>query len=280
LTRARSAAKDGAVAVPITWVDAFTDVPFTGNPAAVCVLPAAAPAKWMQSVAHELGLAETAFVHGDSTSWQLRWFTPKAEVDLCGHATLAAAHTLWSTDQVQRFTPITFHTRSGPVYARVREDDTQWIELDFPCEPAMPADPPAGLLDALGLGRAIWIGRNRFDWLVVLDRESDVRELSPDFRSLARIEARGVIVSAAADEGTGYDFVSRFFAPALGIDEDPVTGSAHCCLGPHWGERRGQDALVGRQLSPRGGTVRMVLRGPRVALAGQAVTVLHGQLVC
>jgi PhzF family phenazine biosynthesis protein len=264
------------VAVPITWVDAFTDEPFTGNPAGVCVLPAAAPEPWMQSIARELGLSETAFVHREREAWRLRWFTPTTEVDLCGHATLAAAHVLWSFGHAPEREPIEFHTKSGPLHARPADP---WIELDFPAEPAVPADPPADLVPALGLGRAIWIGRNRLDWIVVLDRESDVRELVPDLARLKSIPARGVMVTAAADAEAGYDFVSRFFAPAFGIDEDPVTGSAHCCLAPYWAERWGKDALVGRQVSARGGTVRVQMRGPRIALGGKAVTVLHGQLL-
>ncbi len=264
------------MAVPITWVDAFTDEPFAGNPAAICVLPAAAPEPWMQSIARELGLSETAFVHREDEAWRLRWFTPVAEVDLCGHATLAAAHVLWSYGHAPHTESLEFHTKSGPLHAR---ENAGWIELDFPTEPAVPADPPGELAPALGLGRAIWFGRNRLDWIVVLDRESDVRELAPDFARLKSIPARGVMVTAAADPDTGYDFVSRYFAPAFGIDEDPVTGSAHCCLGPYWAERWGKDALVARQVSPRGGTVRVQMRGPRIALGGKAVTVLHGQLV-
>lgn len=264
------------MAVPITWVDAFTNEPFAGNPAAICVLPAGAPEPWMQSIARELGLSETAFVHREREGWRLRWFTPVAEVDLCGHATLAAAHVLWSYGHAPEREPLTFHTKSGPLHAR---SEAAWIELDFPTEPAVPAEPPEALAVALGLGRAIWIGRNRLDWLVVLDRESDVRELAPDFAQLKAIPARGVMVTAAAAPDSGYDFVSRYFAPAFGIDEDPVTGSAHCCLGPYWAERWGKDTLVGRQVSARGGTVRVRMRGPRIALGGQAVTVLHGQLV-
>lgn len=264
------------MSTPITWVDAFTDEPFAGNPAAICVLPGAAPEPWMQAIARELGLSETAFVHREGADWRLRWFTPTAEVDLCGHATLAAAHVLWSRDHVPAGSAIVFHTKSGPLHARARDS---WIELDFPAEPAIAEEPPADLLDALGLGRAIWIGRNRLDWLVVLDREADVRGLAPDFARLKAIPARGVIVTAAADPGTSWDFVSRYFAPAFGIDEDPVTGSAHCCLAPYWGERWGKTSLVGRQVSARGGTVMVERRGPRIALSGRAVTVLHGELL-
>jgi PhzF family phenazine biosynthesis protein len=265
-----------AVAVPITWIDAFTDEPFAGNPAAVCVLPGAAPEPWMQSVARELGISETAFVHREADAWNLRWFTPVTEVDLCGHATLAAAHALWSYGHVPVAETITFATKSGPLHASTA---APWIELDFPAEPAVPTEAPDELLAALGLARASWCGRNRLDWLVVLDREDEVRELVPDFASLRTLPTRGVIVSAAADASPDCDFVSRYFAPACGIDEDPVTGSAHSCLGPYWGERRGKDTMLGRQVSPRGGTVRVRLRGPRIALGGKAVTVLHGQLV-
>jgi PhzF family phenazine biosynthesis protein len=274
LTRVGTGAEDGAVTVPITWIDAFTDEPFAGNPAAVCVLPGAAPEPWMQSVARELGLSETAFVHREPDAWRLRWFTPTSEVDLCGHATLAAAHALWAYGHVLANDTITFHTKSGPLLASAAEP---WIELDFPAEPAAPAAAPDGLLAALGLPRARWVGKNRLDWLVALDREDEVRGLAPDMAMLRGIPTRGVIVTAAADARDEYDFVSRYFAPAFGIDEDPVTGSAHCCLGPYWGERWGKETMVARQVSQRGGTVRVRLRGPRIALGGKAV--LHGQLV-
>ncbi len=263
----------------IVQVDAFTDRPFAGNPAAVCVLPGPADEGWMQAVAREMNLAETAFLHrrpaGDG--FALRWFTPTTEVELCGHATLASARVLWEEGHLPPGETARFHTRSGLLTAERRGE---WIELDFPAEPPEPAAPPAGLLAALGLaaGDAWYTGRNRFDWLVEVGAEEIVRELQPDFTALKAIPTRGAIVTAPS-AAPGFDFVSRFFAPGAGIDEDPVTGSAHCCLGPFWAARLGKDTLVGRQVSARGGTVRVRPAGDRVILGGQAVTTLRGELL-
>lgn len=259
----------------IVQVDAFTATPFAGNPAAVCVLPGPAAADWMQSVANEMNLAETAFAvrRGDS-GYDLRWFTPATEVDLCGHATLASAHVLWEDGHLAAGTEARFHTRSGLLTAR---QAGEWIEMDFPAEPPNADPPPPGLLDALGV-RAERTGHSaRLDYRLVEVVDHDaVRRASPDFRALARV-ARGVIVTARA-RSDGIDFVSRFFAPALGVDEDSVTGSAHCALAPYWGARLGKDAMVGAQISARGGIVRVRVAGDRVILGGQAVTVMRGDL--
>lgn len=261
---------------PLFQVDAFAEVPFSGNPAAVCLLDRAAPEGWMQRVAAEMNLSETAFLvpRDGEAAFDLRWFTPTVEVDLCGHATLASAHVLWETGRAAPGATLHFHTRSGVLSA---ERGEHGIMLDFPAMPPEPADMPAGLADALGVTPR-YVVRSRFDYVVELDDEQDVRALAPDLRALGRIEGtRGVIVTAPGTDGP--DFVSRFFAPAVGVDEDPVTGSAHCCLAPYWAERIGRNALVGYQASKRGGTVRVELVGDRVRLGGRAVTVLSGELL-
>ena len=256
-----------------TQVDAFTSEPFGGNPAAVCLLPRPVESGWMQHVAREMNLSETAFLVRRDGSFDLRWFTPAVEVDLCGHATLASAHVLWEEDHVPPNAATVFHTLSGRLSAVLRDG---WIEMDFPAEPDEPAPAPDGLTEALG-AEATYVGRNRLDYLLEVDTEATVRHLAPDFRGLQEIEARGVIVTARAD-ADGFDFVSRFFAPYAGIDEDPVTGSAHRCLGPYWQRRLGRDAFTAWQASERGGLVEVEVRGERVALSGQAVTVLRGEL--
>src|SRR3989449_1054785 len=215
------------MALRILQVDAFSDRPFAGNPAAVCILPGPADPAWMQNVAREMNLSETAFLHKEKDGYQLRWFTPAVEVDLCGHATLASAHVLWEGGHLVRNQQARFHTRSGLLTAEQRGD---WIELDFPATPAVPGPLPAGLALALGV-TPCWTGRSNFDYLLEVDSEATVRALEPDFAALRRVEARGVIVTSRATT-PGYDFVSRFFAPRVGVDEDPVTGSAHCALTP------------------------------------------------
>jgi predicted PhzF superfamily epimerase YddE/YHI9 len=262
------------MSIRIVQVDAFTDRPFAGNPAAVCVLSEAAPEQWMLDVAREMNLSETAFLVPEDGGFRLRWFTPAAEVDLCGHATVASAHVLWQDGHLPPGAQARFHTRSGLLLADRRGN---WIELDFPATPGLPADPPTGLLAALGC-QAQAVMRNRFDYLLELDSEPAVRRLAPDFTALRKIEARGVIVTARSSTA-GFDFVSRFFAPAVGVDEDPVTGSAHCALGPYWGERLGKTGMTAFQASARGGIVRVRLEGDRVILGGQAVTVMAGELV-
>jgi PhzF family phenazine biosynthesis protein len=257
----------------IYQVDAFTERPFAGNPAAVCILPEARDESWMQNLAREMNLSETAFLLRQPDGFDLRWFTPSTEMDLCGHATLASAHILWERGYLMPEEQARFHTRSGLLAATQTGD---WIELDFPAEPAAPATPPDHLARALGVEPSR-VGENRFDYLVEVATEETVRRMEPDYTLLRQISTRGIIVTSQADS-PGYDFVSRFFAPAVGIHEDPVTGSAHCCLRPYWGERLGKDRLVAYQASPRGGTVRVRLGGERVFLGGQAITVLCGQL--
>ena len=263
------------MALTITQVDAFTSEPFRGNPAAVCVLPAPADPVWMQRVAREMNLSETAFlVRREDGEFDLRWFTPVVEVDLCGHATLASAHVLWEEGHLRTDTPAVFHTRSGRLSAVLRG---KWIEMDFPAEPDEPVPAPDGLAGTLG-AEPTYVGRNRFDYLVEVDTQTTVERLTPDMRRLRKLEVRGIIVTAQADT-EGFDFVSRFFAPNTGVDEDPVTGSAHCCLGPYWRRRLGRDTFTARQVSERGGLVKVAVRGERVTLSGQAVTVLRGELL-
>jgi PhzF family phenazine biosynthesis protein len=262
------------MAQPIYVVDAFADRPFGGNPAAVCPLDRPADDGWMQHVAVEMNLSETAFLVPEAGGYRLRWFTPAVEVGLCGHATLASAHVLWETGRLPTPATARFHTRSGLLTAK---RDGELIVLDFPAVPVERCDPPAGLEEALGT-TPVGVGRNRMDVLVELQSESAVRGLRPDFGGLAAVPARGVIVTAASDDPE-FDFVSRFFAPASGVPEDPVTGSAHCALGPFWAARFGRTDLVGRQVSKRGGRVRVVVRGDRVELGGRAVTVLRGELL-
>jgi len=260
--------------LPLVQVDAFTDQPFAGNPAAVCVLTEAHDARWMQDVARQMHLSATAFLVPDGGDYQLRWFTPTVEVDLCGHATLASAHVLWEGGYLAPDAEARFHTRSGLLTAR-RVDG--WIEMDFPSEPPLATETPAGLAEALGT-RPRWVGKNRLYYLLEVADEADVRGLAPHFADLVEATEQGVIVTARGGP-EGFDFISRFFAPALGVAEDPVTGSAHCALAPYWGERLGKQQMVGFQASMRGGVVRVRLAGERVILAGQAVTVLRGELL-
>lgn len=254
-------------------VDAFTDSAFRGNPAAVCFLDGARDDAWMANVAAEMNLSETAFLAQRDGSWSLRWFTPAVEVDLCGHATLASAHAIWS-EGVSGDGVLRFQTRSGELTAR---RDGELIELDFPVKREEPIAAPAGLLDALGVADAVYVGRNQFDYVVELSSADEVRSLNPDHAVLRQLPVRGIIVTARGDGD--YDFISRFFAPGSGIDEDPVTGSAHCCLTPYWAQRLGRNELRAWQASPRGGALRVRLDGDRVKLAGRAVTVLRGELL-
>lgn len=260
--------------IPIVQVDAFTDDAFAGNPAAVCLLDGPRNERWMQSVANEMNLSETAFLIKRDDGFDLRWFTPEAEVELCGHATLASAHVLWEEDILGKQEAARFHTRSGLLSATRKEG---WIEMDFPAELQKPAIAPPALTRALGT-TPVYIGKNRFDYLVELESEDVLRNLHPDFSVLKTVPARGVIVTAPSDS-KDYDFVSRFFAPAIGINEDPVTGSAHCCLGPYWQKRLKKDFFTAYQASRRGGIVRVNVQGDRVMLSGQAVTVFRGELI-
>jgi len=258
----------------VVQVDAFTDRPFSGNPAAVCVLREAPTEQWMRDVAREMNLSETAFLTPHDDGYNLRWFTPAVEVDLCGHATVASAHVLWEDGHLPVGRQARFHTRSGLLLADRRGD---WIELDFPAKVATPAEAPPDLFPALGV-QARFVARNQFDYLVEVESEEKLRAMTPDFTALRKLPVRGVIVTARPSS-TEFDFVSRFFAPGSGIDEDPVTGSSHCALGPYWGERLGKSDLTAYQASARGGVVRVRLNGDRVILGGQAVTVMRGELV-
>jgi PhzF family phenazine biosynthesis protein len=265
--------------LPVVVVDAFARRPFEGNPAAVCVLNREASADWMQRVASELNLSETAFVAPGRDGFALRWFTPAAEASLCGHATLATAHVLWEMGHGDGADKLAFHTRSGVLKARRCDGD---IQIDLPARPVRAANPPPGIVRALAVdaARAFETLEGRTvdrDLLIELDEEAAVRELAPDFTAM-RDHPGGVVVTARADSGR-YDFVSRYFAPAWGIDEDPVTGSAHCVLAPYWHERMQRSRLVGYQASPRGGVVVAEVRGDRVRLSGGAVTVSRGSLV-
>jgi len=258
---------------PLFIVDAFAARPLAGNQAAVCLLEKPADAGWMQQFAAEMNFAETAYVVPGEEAFQLRWFTPAVEVQLCGHATLASAHILWETGRADRDAEIRFDTiHSGRLTCR-RNDD--WIEMNFPSDPPAACDPPAILAESLGATlRAC--AKGRYDYLVELDSEAAVRGLDPDFRRLAELPVRGIIATAPG-EGD-FDFVSRFFGPAAGIDEDPATGSAHCVLAPYWGERLGRQQLLGFQASQRGGTVRVHVNGDRVILGGQAWTTVAGEI--
>lgn len=259
--------------VPIFQVDAFTSRPFSGNPAAVCILPQPREAAWMQNVAREMNLSETAFLVPEGDIFQLRWFTPAVEVDLCGHATLASAHVLWENHYLPSEKQACFSTRSGLLTAQKKES---WIEMDFPVKPEEPASPPEGLAKALGV-EIKYVGRNQFDYLVLVAKEEIVLQMQPDFALLKELPIRGVIVTSKAEKGP-YDFVSRFFAPRVGVNEDPVTGSAHCCLGPFWAKRLGKKELLAYQASSRGGIIKVTLQGARVLLAGQAITIFQGEL--
>jgi predicted PhzF superfamily epimerase YddE/YHI9 len=295
---------------PFVQVDAFTSEAFAGNPAAVCFLPKEVDwmQPWMQKVAREMNLAETAFLRpldgeGGRREFELRWFTPTVEIDLCGHATLASAHALWESGRLAPGEQARFHTRSGLLTAdpldagagdagagdaaplNTTGGDASghsagggWIQLDFPLTPNDPVPAPDGLIDAIGAGPPLYVGRSKFDYLVQVESEAVLRGVSPDLRRLSAIEARGVIVTSKAANGD-YDFVSRFFAPRAGIDEDPVTGSAHCTLADFWHKQLGKTRFLARQISPRGGVLRVGLQGDRVLLGGQAITVLRGELL-
>jgi PhzF family phenazine biosynthesis protein len=263
------------MSIPLFQVDSFASRPFRGNPAGVCLLDRPAPASWMQNVAAEMNISETAFLLPEKGGFRLRWFTPKVEVNLCGHATLATAHVLWEEGILPLGAEARFRSRSG-VLAAVRRGG--WIELDFPSRPTEPAPAgwTAGLAAALGV-KPLFVGRSVEDALVEVAGEPRVRGLKPDIARLERLSVRGVIVTSRAST-RGFDFVSRFFAPAVGIPEDPVTGSAHCVLAPFWAGRLGKPSLTALQASPRGGVLKVSARGNRVKIAGQAVTVFRAVL--
>jgi PhzF family phenazine biosynthesis protein len=266
------------MSIPLYQVDAFTNASFAGNPAAVCLLPSARDASWMQDVAAEMNLSETAFLRPQRDgAYRLRWFTPTDEVDLCGHATLASAHVLWNEGHLSPDAEARFETESGFLTATHSEG---WITMDFPAEAPTPVEPPPVLLDGLDLLDPLYVGWSERDYLLRCADEAEVRALDPDMNAVAEVDGRGIIVTAASDRNE-VDFVSRFFAPGVGVPEDPVTGSAHCALAPYWAEQTGRTTLTGRQISARGGTVRVALDrpdAPRVSLSGQATTVVHGRL--
>jgi PhzF family phenazine biosynthesis protein len=255
------------------WVDAFTDRPLAGNPAAVCLLDGPREDAWMQGLAREMGLSETAYLLQEGDVLRLRWFTPTIEMNLCGHATLATAHVLWEAGRLPPEAAVPFQTLSGTLTCR-RTDG--WIEMDFPAEPAEAVEPPRGLLDGLGL-RPVWTGRSRLDFVAELSDEQAVRTLVPDLGAIGTVNARSVLVTAPATT-PGFDFVVRCFAPQSGIAEDPATGSAQCTLAPYWAERLGREELVSYQASARGAVLRARPRAGRVTIAGQAVTVFRGEL--
>jgi PhzF family phenazine biosynthesis protein len=263
------------MAMPLRYfvVDAFTNRPFAGNPAAVVPLADWPNDAWLQNVALEMNLSETAYFVPRGDGFDLRWFTPKVEVDLCGHATLASAAVLAHLGKLPEASEVAFSTRSGIL--RASRHGSQF-ELDFPVKPAEPCDAPPGLIEALNVAPTA-VARNQFDYLVEVASEPIVRAASPDFKQLLAVQCRGVIVTARSDDAQ-FDFVSRFFAPAAGIDEDPVTGSAHCCVADYWGKRLGKTKLIGFQASARGGVVHVELRGERVLLGGEAVLVAQGDL--
>ncbi|EFM08519.1 phenazine biosynthesis protein PhzF family [Paenibacillus curdlanolyticus YK9] len=262
--------------VPIWIVDAFAEEPFTGNPAAVCIMDGTGDREWMQKVATEMNVSETAFLYASAdTAYELRWFTPKAEVDLCGHATLAAAHILWETGRLSPNSKARFDTRSGRLTASLEQAG---IRMDFPAEPVSPITPSQELIEALGFIPR-YTGQNRMDILVEADSEETVRLIKPDLELLATLGCRGVIVTSRAKSNAAYQVVSRAFYPSIGIDEDPVTGSAHCALGPYWTKRLHTDEIYAYQASQRGGYVKVKPQADRVLLTGQAVTVLAGRLL-
>lgn len=268
----------------IIQVDAFTSQPFAGNPAAVCVLSTPQDSQWMQKVAQEMNLSETAFLVRQSDGFNLRWFTPTTEVDLCGHATLASAHVLWSEGHLAPDTEARFQTRSGLLTANLQEQSSQenWIELNFPAISTVAVLVPANLSAALGVSiHQVYEGS--VGLVVEVDSESIVRNIQPNFELLKTISCHGIIVTSRADvtnrTESEFDFVSRYFAPNFGIDEDPVTGSAHCCLATFWHDRLQKTEFLAYQASARGGVVKVRYEGDRVFLSGQAITVLRGELL-
>ena len=261
---------------PIQVVDAFAEAAFAGNPAAVCLLDAPAVPAWMQAVAAEMNLSETAFLVQRPDGFDLHWFTPGAEVDLCGHATLASAHVLWETGRLGPDQAARFRTRSGLLTAERRGE---WIELDFPVSLPEQVAAPKGLPEALGVGEPTYVGTCQVGYLVEVEAEEVLSGLAPDFQALRPFPVQGFCVTAAASPGADYDFAARYFAPGVGIDEDPVTGSAYCSLGPYWRQKLGREEFTAYQASARGGLVRVRVEGNRVRIGGRAITVLRGELL-
>ncbi|MEM9006694.1 MAG: PhzF family phenazine biosynthesis protein [Cyanobacteria bacterium P01_F01_bin.86] len=268
-----------STAVTILQIDAFTDRPFGGNPAAVCILPAAVDATWMQAVAAEMNLSETAFLYPIENGYHLRWFTPAAEVDLCGHATLASAHALWSQGYLAATQEARFQTRSGLLTANQTDG---WITLNFPSHPVPAVAATPELLKSLRGLQPVYVGRNGntpgSHFLVEVESEAYVRSLQPDFSIMKTLPVMGVIVTARADD-PAFDFVSRYFVPAVGVDEDPVTGYAHCSLAPYWQSKLGKSSFLAKQISARGGILKVQCEeNDRVLISGQAVTVMQGMI--
>ena len=264
------------MSIPIFQVDAFTNQPFKGNPAGVCLLEAPQPDEWMLGIAREMNLSETAFLLPEGSAYRLRWFTPAVEVSLCGHATLASAHILWEQGCLRADQSAVFHTLSGELTAMRTADG--WIALDFPARFSQLVEAPEDMLAALGLDEPLFVGKYREDYLVEVGDEKIVRALRPDFNRLLSVQTRGVVVTARSEKPP-YDFLSRFFAPAVGVNEDPVTGSAHCALTPYWASRLGKQSMLAYQASQRGGELRVRLQGERVILEGQALTIFSGLLL-
>jgi PhzF family phenazine biosynthesis protein len=268
--------EDTRMTLQLFQVDAFTNEVFKGNPAAVCLLAQPMPEAWMLSLTQEMNLSETAFVLPQKDGFSLRWFTPKVEVNLCGHATLASAHVLFENGLVLEEEPVRFFTRSGELLARRIPNG---IELDFPAQPPQPTPPPPqALLEALGVSQPVNVLAFGNKYLIEVASETQVRALQPDFSAMLRATDFGACVTARAEAHGGYDFVSRFFAPSVGINEDPVTGSAHTMLGPYWAAKLGKTDLRAYQASARGGSLGVRVTPQRVYLSGQAVTVFKGTL--
>ena len=264
------------MSIPIYQVDAFAERPFTGNPACVCLMQAEMPDDWMQNLAAEMNLSETAFVWKRNDQFKIRWFTPAAEVDLCGHATLAASHVLWEAGWSSKDTDVVFDSKSGHLSASRKG---KLIVLDFPANPPTEVEAPAGLLQSLGVeNKVIYIGSDDTDFIIEVDSEFTVRSLTPDFARLKHTTARGIIVTSQSDSQQ-YDFVSRFFGPAVGIDEDPVTGSAHTTMAPYWSRKLGRTEMKAFQASERGGSICIKIRENRVLLGGMATTIFRGELL-
>ncbi len=253
-------------------VDAFTEKPYKGNPAAVCILESAKSDEWMQNVAKEMNLSETAFLLENDGEFSLRWFTPEAEVDLCGHATLASAHILLSQHLFLNH-KIRFNTKSGLITAEKIGD---WIQMNFPLEIEHPCEPPTELIKGLNVGFK-YVGKNRLDYIVEVENEEVLKSLNPDFNLLKSVQSRGIIVTCKSNR-PDIDFVSRCFYPAVGVNEDPVTGSAHCCLGPYWQKKLDKSELFAYQMSNRGGFLKLSILENRILISGQAVTTLIGKL--
>ncbi len=258
----------------IFQVDAFTNKPFSGNPAAVCIMDEKKPDRWLQNFAAEMNLSETAFVEKVSDGFNLRWFTPKNEEELCGHATLASAHVLWESGILEAQNEARFHTKSGLLTAK---KSGEWIYINLPVEPPEKAEAPKSLIDGLGVN-PVYTGKNRLDYIVEIESEERLRELNPDMEKLEQVNTRGIIVTSKTSSSK-YDFISRFFAPGLGISEDPVTGSAHCCLAPYWAKSMRKYKFMAYQASPRGGELKVNLTDDRVVLGGETITVIEGKVV-